>query len=462
MLKIPTNGVFSPRKALVVDDEPGVRLALKRCLERAGYEVLTASSGMGALEKVEKENPQIIFLDIHLPDADGLGILKTIKELRSDTRVLMITGHANVQGAVEAMKRGAIDYLEKPIDFERLDSLIKVFEAGGSGSERAPFGGIAYKSGKMAGILKLAEHLAAKSDLTILLLGETGTGKNFLAREIHEASPRSGMPFVEIGCSGIPDHLVESELFGYEKGAFTDAKAEKKGLVETAAGGTLFLDEIGDMAYKLQSKILTLLDEKKFRRIGGLQYKNADARIIAATNRDLQELARNNSFRMDLFYRLNVATIELPPLRERIEDLPLLASRFLKGASERHRTKEKEFSPEALEALKEYSWPGNIRELKNLIEKLIVISRGAVIGLAELAGHHTLSRPVFAGVSAGNEETASAPEGFSLKDVEAQLIKKAVGLSSGNQRKAAKLLGITRDTLRYRLKKLGISSQPKE
>jgi transcriptional regulator with PAS, ATPase and Fis domain len=311
----------------------------------------------------------------------------------------------------------------------------------------------------MKEVLRVADSLAAKSDVTVLLLGESGTGKNFLCKRIHELSSRRNMPFVEIGCSQIPDHLMESELFGYKKGAFTDAKETKRGLFELAHGGTVLLDEIGDMPYQMQSKILTLIEEKRFRRIGGLDYMHADVRILAATNRDLPDLVHAGKFRLDLFYRLNVATIEIPPLRDRKKDIPLLLRYWLDRCGEKYAVKPKGLSPGAMKCLLEYEWPGNVRELKNLIERVVILSKGDEITENDvrpclLPG----KREAIPAETSGDEHR----KGTSLKAMEEVLIKSAFELSHGNQRKTAKLLDISRDTLRYRLKKMGLTrSRPK-
>jgi transcriptional regulator with PAS, ATPase and Fis domain len=316
----------------------------------------------------------------------------------------------------------------------------------------------------MTEIYRVAERLANKSDVTMLVLGESGTGKSFLCKTLHEMSSRRDKPFIEIGCSSIPEHLIESELFGYEKGSFTDAKVTKKGLVEVAEGGTVFLDEVGDMPYPMQSKLLDLIEERKFRRIGGLGSINADIRIFAATNRNLYDLVQEQKFRLDLYYRLNVVTLEMPPLRERPEDIPLLVQHYLKCYAEKYRCACKGITPRALNALQKHSWPGNIRELKNLLEKLVILARCEQLDVDDLPVTFLENRELIEmprnphpQPSFGQSETRSQGT-LSLKALEEEHIRTALKRAEGNQRKAAKLLEITRDTLRYRLKKLGIDS----
>lgn len=453
-----------PRKAIVVDDEAVIRYSMKKFLEEDGFIVLTASKGMEALKKIEEEKPELVILDVKLPDSNGLSLLSTIKDLNPETVVIIITGHADIKSAVEAMKMGALDYLEKPIDFDSLRNTLFRIK-----SQEAEIASIT--SGEqfitlnpaMKEIYRIAENLAIKSDVTILILGESGTGKNFLAQKLHEVSPRKTMPFVEVSCSNIPEHLIESELFGYEKGAFTDAKVSKRGLVEVAMGGTVFLDEIGDMPYQMQSKLLTLIEEKKFRRIGGLQYIKANVRIFAATNRNLQQLVHEGKFRLDLYYRLNVATIELLPLRERKEDIPILSNYFLKHYINKYKTPHKQFTDDVIDAFLRYPWPGNIRELKNLIEKLVILSKSDIIDI------HDLPSSLYSKVETSDDseyhQRITAFNGYkiandlSLKKIEVDCIKKALMLAKGNQKKAAEILNISRDTLRYRLKKLGIKAK---
>ena len=458
-------------KVLVVDDELLIRYSLQRLIEREGFSVLTAESGLQALQQFEQEKPEIVILDIRLPDANGLNLLKTMKELSPFVTIIMVTACPDIRSSVEAMKMGAFDYLDKPVDIEKLTGILNTLreERPRDKTVRLP-GSITFKSDAMNEVFRITERLANKPDVTVMVLGESGTGKSFLCRTIHELSSRKDKPFVEIGCSSIPEHLIESELFGYEKGAFTDAKSSKKGLIETAEGGTVFLDEIGDMPTSMQAKILSLIEERKFRRIGGLQQLNADVRILAATNRDLHGLVKEGMFRLDLYYRLNVVTLEMPPLRTRTEDIALLIEHFLRHFSQKHASRTNTLTPAAMEALQKYSWPGNVRELKNLMEKLVVMSKGDKIGVDDLPSNVLDEREAPAATPKLKESIAlpdqPAPQlsasanrnSLSLKVLEEESIRAALKAAKGNQREAAKLLDITRDTLRYRMKKLGIAS----
>lgn len=466
------------KKVLIVDDEALIRFGLEKFVKKEGFVPVSAGSGKKALELIEDQEPDIALLDLKLQDSiDGLELLRIIKKSRPEIVVIMISGQSEIHGAVEAMKLGARDYLEKPIDFDRLKSILDSVRQESSGVPGKTTGhedkdedDFSASSPKMKKVLAIAKRLAHKSDLTILILGESGTGKNYLCQKIHNMSTRADAPYVQIGCSNMPDHLIESELFGYEKGAFTDAKSSKKGLIEAAHGGTILLDELGDMPYQFQTKILKLLEEKSFRRVGSLQDTPADVRILAATNRDLNKQVQEKKFRLDLFYRLNIATLELPPLRERLEDFPFLVKYFLKTFSEKYETGKRKISTEGMQLLSEHSWPGNVRQLKNLIEKLVVLSEGEEISTAEIKENLDLHQqvamihdPAAIPPQPGEllQPTAAPvdyiPEDLSLEAMEEKFIRKALEKTGGNQRKAAKLLNISRDALRYRLKKMDIS-----
>ena len=456
----------SQNKILIVDDEPLIRFGLEKFVSKEGYSAVTAGSGKKALELIEEQEPDIALLDLKLQDSiDGLELLSLIKKTRPEIVSIMISGQTKIHGAVEAMKLGARDYLEKPIDFDKLkevlDAVTMELSAVGS-TDSSPESDVEYASLKMKKVMAITKRLALKSDLTILILGESGTGKNYLCQKIHEMSSRTDAPYVQIGCSNIPDHLIESELFGYEKGAFTDAKASKKGLIEAAQGGTVLLDELGDMPYQFQTKILKLLEERCFRRIGALQDTPVDVRILAATNRDLKQQVRDKNFRLDLYYRLNIATIELPSLRERPEDIPFMAQDFLNTFCQKYDTNEKLISKEAMKILQDYPWPGNVRELKNLLEKMVVLSDGDEITVEEIRENLDITSgiPVADLINDPDSQSVSLqnlPEDLSLEAMEERFIREALKKTGGNQRKAAKLLKISRDALRYRLKKMDIS-----
>jgi two-component system response regulator AtoC len=457
------------KKVLIVDDEFLIRYSLQNLIEREGFSVITADSGLHALQQFEEEKPEIVILDIRLPDANGLNLLKTMKEISPSVTVVMVTACPDIQSSVEAIKMGAFDYLDKPIDFEKLIGIMNTLkqEERSQDQKRRPGDNLVFTSDAMKEVYRVTERLANKADVTLLVLGESGTGKSFLCKTVHELSSRKGRPFVEIGCSTIPDHLIESELFGYEKGAFTDAKGSKKGLIEMAEGGTVFLDEIGDMPYAMQSKVLGLIEERKFRRVGGLQQINADVRILAATNKNLHDLVQEGKFRLDLYYRLNVVTIEMPPLSRRREDIPLLVDHYLKHFCTKYVCQAASMTMPALEVLQNYSWPGNVRELRNLVEKLVIMAKSDKIGVDELPPNVFTLKPVPAAPKSPKDEAGPPPaqpaekagnNSLSLKVLEEESIRSALTAAKGNQREAAKLLDITRDTLRYRMKKLGISS----
>jgi len=471
-MAIKSAGTHHSLKVLIVDDEALIRFGLEKFLKQEGYNTISAGSGKKALELIEDQDPDIALLDLKLQDSiDGLELLSIIKKTRPKIIPVMISGQTEIHGAVEAMKLGAKDYLEKPIDFDKLKSVLDSItqELAHSDQEEATSDiDLIFASDKMRKVVAIMKRLALKSDLTILILGESGTGKNYLCQKIHEMSSRRDAPYVQIGCSNIPDHLIESELFGYEKGSFTDAKASKKGLIEVAEGGTVLLDELGDMPYQFQTKVLKLLEERCFRRIGALEDTPVDIRILAATNRDLRHEVQEKKFRLDLFYRLNIATIELPSLRERPEDIPVLINSFLNIFCNKYGTGHKTLSAEGMDLLMNYAWPGNVRQLKNLVEKLVVLSDTDEISATEINENLDSAVPQ----SVAPQETGAAPqpvvakpiaaapplpEDLSLEAMEERFIRRALEKTNGNQRKAASLLNISRDALRYRLKKMQIS-----
>lgn len=451
---------------LIIDDEESMRWIIAKALEKENYSTLTAASGREGLTRFSASSPDLVLLDLRMPDMDGVEVLKTIKKEQPQVPVIMITAHGTVETAIEAMKAGAADYISKPFDMEELKLIIRrslevvelVSEVNflrGELDERLKFS-LTGNSKAIEEVKQLIDKVTAIS-VTVLIEGESGTGKEVVARQIHNSSAQANKPFVAINCAAIPENLLESELFGYERGAFSGATTRKKGKLEVAGSGTLFLDEIGDMAPLLQAKILRVLQEKVFERVGGNEQLHLDARIIAATNRDLKKAVQEGKFREDLYYRLQVFPIKVPALRERQEDIRELAEVFL--AKYDYRKKLKGFTEDALEMLYNYQWPGNVRELENTVERAVILCSGEYVTSQNLPGE-LLHIP---GPAIKKEacEQASSPsvlaefpeEGISLEDVEKALINKALEKSGGNQTKAARLLGITRSALIYRMEK---------
>ncbi len=457
----------TPATVLVVDDEHLIRWSLEQQLRREGYGVLLAETGAEALQKAQADPPDLVLLDVRLPDADGLEILESLRAANPEAPVIMITAHGGVESAVRAMKLGAHDYINKPFDMEELKLTVRKaletktlrrdvarFQAEVSrGARRDDIVGVS----RVVGDLKALIRRIAESDATTVLLeGESGTGKDLVARVIHFESARASAPFLAVNCVALPEHLLESELLGHEKGAFTDAKSLKKGLFEQADGGTVYLDEIGDMKPGLQAKLLRLIEEKTFRRVGGMRDLQVDVRIIAATNRDLAAAIEAGDFRKDLYYRLKVFPIHLPPLREHPEDILPLAWYFIARFNREMRREVLDIHPEAQACFRGYLWPGNVRELRNVLERAMILATGD-----ELKVEH-LPAEIRAGAMKPPAPTPHAPavtlppEGLSLEEVERDLVRMALEATDGNQVRAARLLGISRDALRNRMKKFGL------
>ncbi len=459
-----------PSKLLIVDDERLIRWSLEQTLARDGHEVVSASTGDAALAAVREDPPDLVFLDLKLPDTDGLQVLRQIKELSPHVQVLIMTAYADVGTAVEAMKLGAYDYLAKPIDFENLAVTVRnALEARHlkwkvrllSEKHLHPFhfDRIVGKSAAIQKVVGLARKVAQSGAMTVLLQGESGTGKDLLAKAIHYESARAEEPFMEIACTAMPEALLESELFGHERGAFTDAKVQKKGLLEIAQGGTIFLDEIGDMSGGLQAKLLRVLEERRFRRVGGTRDLTVDARVVAATNRDLREAVDAGAFRKDLYYRLQVVTITLPPLRTRREDIPPLARHFLEHFSREFKKRLPRLSQEAERLLVQYEWPGNVRELRNVIERSMILEDTGELLPIHLPPEISLLTPSPATVAPRFQLPGT---GVVLEEVEREFVRQALEATGGNQTRSARLLGLTRDELRYRVKKFGLGHKAED
>jgi DNA-binding NtrC family response regulator len=458
----------SPARILVVDDEKLIRWSVGERLQRGGYEVLAAESGEQALDIVAASAPDLMLLDVRLPGIDGLTTLQRALALQPEVTVLMMSAHSTVDLAVEAMKRGALDFLVKPFPFQSLDAAVERAlqtartrrQIAALTSERktgtAVLGTMVGNSAAMVGIRSMVSRLAASDATTVLIEGESGSGKEVVARAIHFESARAEKTFMQVNCAALPEHLLESELFGHERGAFTDAHSQKRGLFESAEGGSVMLDEIGDLPPGGQAKLLRLLENKTFRRVGGVTELHADVRVLAATNVNLEERVAEGRFRADLFFRLNVVRIALPKLLEHAEDVPLLAAHFIARFNQEMKRTVKGISTAAMDALCAYHWPGNVRELRNVIERAFILHANA----DEIRPEHL--PPELHRSLPDRKPQKLAPQlpeqGIVLEDVEKKLIAEAMERASGNQSRAARLLGISRDTLRYRLKKHAIAS----
>lgn len=445
---------------LVIDDETTQREALAGYLEKQGFQVLTADSGRSGMELFQQQPADLILTDFRMPDLDGMGVLEQARQINPEVEVVMITAYGSVSGAVDAMQQGAFHYLEKPVDLDELDEVVeRALERRHRTSEnralqkqareRMEFAGIIAVDPVMEAALNVAAR-AAVSRATVLITGESGTGKELVARAIHAASPRADGPFVPVNCAALSENLLESELFGHEKGAFTGADRMRKGRFEQADGGTLFIDEVGDIPPVAQVKLLRVLQERTFERVGGNQPIQVDVRLVAATNRDLTAMVQEGSFREDLFYRLNVVTVELPPLRCRRKDIPALLDHFLARFARENDKEIQDFSREAMERLMRYEYPGNVRELQNIVERAVVMARGELITTSDLPIGAAESRAENASV----REPGSLPE--QVESLEREAIARALEQANGVQSRAAEILGLTERNLRYKLKKYGL------
>jgi two-component system, NtrC family, response regulator HydG len=441
-------------RVLVVDDDAAIREALSRTLEKFGYDVVLAEDGQIGLDRLRAGGIHIVLVDLQMPRLSGQELLKVAKTIAPDVEVIVITGHGTVEDAVEAMREGAYDFVTKPFKRVQLERTIRRAAEKQALAlqnrrlqtrldELQGVGGIVGTSPVMLRTLDLAQQVAP-STATVLIQGESGTGKELIADAIHHGSPRREQAFVKVNCAALPEQLLESELFGHERGAFTGAVARKEGRFELADGGTLFLDEIGDISAAVQGKLLRVLQSGEFERVGGTRTLKADVRVVAATNRDLAALVRERRFREDLYYRLNVITILLPPLRDRREDIPLLAQHFLRRYSEKNAKSLGGFTEESMDLLQTYAWPGNVRELENVIERAVVLTRTDLITPADLP--ETLARSD----QAARHLVISI--GTPLDEVENRLIDETLRYTKGDKTVAAKLLGIATRTIYRRMK----------
>ncbi|MFL6214608.1 MAG: sigma-54-dependent transcriptional regulator [Blastocatellia bacterium] len=464
-------------KVLVVDDEQMIRYTLTEALRSWGYTIVEAGSVAAGLAAFDAEQPDMVLLDINLPDGSGIDALREIKHRDADAIVIMITADIIIENTIAALRGGAYDFIGKPVTLDELEVTIRNGleaqalrrEVRTYRRERARqfnFEQIVGESPALREMIDMARKVAGSEVSSVLLQGESGTGKDLVAKAVHYSSRRSTAPFIAINCAAIPGTLIESELFGYEKGAFTDAKARKEGLFEQAEGGTLFLDEIGELELSLQAKLLRVLEEGSFRRVGGLKDIPLDVRVVVASNRDLKAESSVAHFRLDLYYRLSVIQIDIPPLRERGNDVILLAEHYIRYFNERLRKRIRGLTPEVAEIFRRYLWPGNVRELRNVIERVMILEDGDMITpryLPRGLAHDEHERPTAhadaqAAPSAPRHIFKLPPEGLVLDDLEMSLVQQALERSNGNQTRAAELLSISRDQLRYRLKKLESAS----
>src|SRR5271166_777837 len=476
------------KRILIVDDEKLVRWALNQKCAEYGYQTLEADTGEEALHALQNESVDLVLLDVHLPDLSGIEVLEKLKQAGETRSIIMMTADPQLDDVKAALRLGAYDFVSKPINFEELSvTLQNALEAGSLRTEveslrdevrrRAGYHDVIGVSRKITELMKFVYKVAASAATTILIQGESGTGKDLVAKAIHYRSSRSERPFIAINCSAIPETLMEAELFGHEKGAFTDAKAMKKGLFEIADGGTLFLDEIGELSPLLQAKLLRVLEDQMVRRFGGVRDIQVEVRVIAASNRDLEREVREGRFRQDLYYRLAIISIFLPPLRERKEDIQPLVEFFLGHYNRKFRKSVRGITYDSRRLLLNYDWPGNVRELKNALERAMILEDGNLLRPDDLPfsvasgrsnaiveDNHSSVAPEAAAVPGRRRlPPLFIPEGgTSLEDVEHALVELALQQSHGNQIKAAKLLSISRDALRYKMKKFGLSHSEEE
>ncbi len=453
---------------LIVDDEPGVRTALSGVLRDEGYTVEAVPSGESCLERVTQGSVDLIVLDVWLPGMDGLATLARLRERQVDAQVVLISGHGNIESAVRAIKMGAFDFVEKPLSLEKTVLVVRNalrqrrLEAENR-ALRARVDRTQAMVGESYAMRRLREQvaMAAPTNGRVLIYGENGTGKELVARTVHALSHRKGASFIEVNCAAIPEELIESELFGHVRGAFTGAVSDRRGKFEVADGGTIFLDEIGDMSLKTQAKVLRVLQEQTMEAVGGTARIRVDVRVLAATNKDLQTEIRQGNFREDLYFRLNVIPIFVPPLRERREDIPLLADHFMAEFGREYGRRPKQFEPEATTVLQEYAWPGNVRELRNVLERLVIMVPGETIAAPDLGflDQPSPSRPVSMDMGGQRQTLHEARERF-----ERDLILRTLAEQQGNMSRTAEVLGVERSNLYRKMRTFGIapSRRPEE
>jgi len=478
-------------KVLIVDDEKLVRWSLRQKCEEWGYHVVEAESGTAALKMAQHESPDLVLLDVRLPDMNGIQVLEQMKHAGDARAVIMITADPQLEDVKQALKLGAFDFIGKPLNFDELAVTAKnalettrlrteVESLRGEVRRHTGYHDVIGVSQRMTNLIQFVRKVAASEATTILIQGESGTGKDLIAKAIHYDSHRQDKPFVAINCSAIPETLMEAELFGHERGAFTDAKAMKKGLFEMADGGTLFLDEIGELSPLLQAKLLRVLEDQLIRRVGGVRDIQVDVRVVAASNRDLERAVRESSFRQDLYYRLAIISIFLPPLRERKEDIIPLVEFFVDHYNRKFRKSIKGITDETKQLMMKHDWPGNVRELKNAIERAMILEDEDYLRTEYLpfsVGQRKDDLTAFEMTSIGagsatqstklpngrNLPRLAIPEGgTSLEEVERALVEMALQQSNGNQTQAARLIDISRDALRYKLKKFGLGHGEEE
>jgi len=453
---------------LIIEDEVVLAKNIARFFEKAGHLVEVANDGAVGVQTALRIQPDVVIVDFQLPGMDGLEVIRALRKQDDPPRIVMVTGHASVNLAIDAMKAGSMDLLTKPVTLQSLKEIVEraLAERGERraldyyrqrDARHASLDALVGQSNAMEGLRDLIRNISGiePADLSpaapILILGETGTGKELVAKACHQTGPRAKAPFMEVNCAALPAHLIEGELFGFEKGAFTDAHARKVGLIEAADGGTLFLDEIGELDLGLQAKLLRVLENLRVRRLGALTDRQVNVRIVAATNRDLEAQVRDGHFRADLMYRLKVFQIQIPPLRARTEDIPQLAQHFLAQLAVRYARKELSIGADAMAALQAHDWPGNVRELRNVLERAVLLQQTNVLGAKDLM---LVSAPKPRAAATPTSAASAVP--VSLDALEREHLQKALAQSNGNVTQAARQLGISRDTLRYRMERHGL------